>query len=79
VGARVVLAPDHVRPSSFRGPGCEARARDLLGHVKDLVAGSGTEFADRGTVQLKGIPGDWRLYAVASTVGALAAEVSSGR
>ncbi len=35
--------------------------------VKDLVAGSGIEFAERGTAQLKGIPGDWNLYAVAST------------
>jgi class 3 adenylate cyclase len=33
--------------------------------VKDLVAGSGIEFADQGVHQLKGIPGDWRLYAVA--------------
>jgi class 3 adenylate cyclase len=32
--------------------------------VKDLVAGSGIEFDDRGTRQLKGIPGEWRLYAV---------------
>jgi pimeloyl-ACP methyl ester carboxylesterase len=38
----------------------------LVSHtVKDLVAGSGIEFADRGVHQLKGIPGDWRLYAVA--------------
>jgi class 3 adenylate cyclase len=32
--------------------------------VKDLVAGSGIEFDDRGVHELKGIPGDWRLYAV---------------
>ena len=32
--------------------------------VKDLVAGSGLEFADRGTHQLKGVPGEWRLFAV---------------
>ena len=31
--------------------------------VKDLVAGSGLEFDDRGTVSLKGIPGEWQLYA----------------
>jgi class 3 adenylate cyclase len=31
--------------------------------VKDLVAGSGIEFEDRGTRELKGIPGEWRLYA----------------
>ena len=31
--------------------------------VKDLVAGSGIEFTDRGMHELKGIPGEWRLYA----------------
>jgi pimeloyl-ACP methyl ester carboxylesterase len=31
--------------------------------VKDLVAGSGMTFAERGTHALKGVPGDWRLYA----------------
>jgi class 3 adenylate cyclase len=34
--------------------------------VKDLVAGSGIEFQDRGMHQLKGVPGEWRLYAVES-------------
>lgn len=32
--------------------------------VKDLVAGSGIGFADRGTVELKGVPGRWQLFAV---------------
>jgi class 3 adenylate cyclase len=32
--------------------------------VKDLVAGSGIEFQDRGLADLKGIPGEWRLFAV---------------
>jgi class 3 adenylate cyclase len=32
--------------------------------VKDLVAGSGIEFADRGSHELKGVPGEWRLYSV---------------
>jgi class 3 adenylate cyclase len=31
--------------------------------VKDLVVGSGIEFEDRGTHELKGVPGQWRLYA----------------
>jgi class 3 adenylate cyclase len=31
--------------------------------VKDLVAGSGIEFDDRGTHELKGVPGTWSLYA----------------
>jgi pimeloyl-ACP methyl ester carboxylesterase len=35
--------------------------------VKDLVAGSGLVFEDRGSHQLKGVPGEWRLYAVANT------------
>ena len=34
--------------------------------VKDLVAGSGIEFAERGPAHLKGIPGDWNLHAVTS-------------
>jgi class 3 adenylate cyclase len=32
--------------------------------VKDLVAGSGFAFADRGTHRLKGVPDSWELYAV---------------
>jgi class 3 adenylate cyclase len=53
VGARVAAAA---------GPG------EVLvsGTVKDLVAGSGFRFDDRGERQLKGIPGSWRIYAVAS-------------
>ncbi len=31
--------------------------------VKDLVAGSGLEFTDRGVRELKGVPGEWRLFA----------------
>ena len=32
--------------------------------VKDLVAGSGLRFADRGKRSLKGVPGDWHIFAV---------------
>jgi class 3 adenylate cyclase len=32
--------------------------------VKDLVAGSGISFDDRGTHELKGVPDEWHLYAV---------------
>jgi class 3 adenylate cyclase len=32
--------------------------------VRDLVAGSGIEFEDRGEKELRGVPGTWRLYAV---------------
>jgi len=34
--------------------------------VKDLVVGSGIEFAERGAHLLKGVPGEWRLYSVTS-------------
>ena len=34
--------------------------------VKDLVAGSGIEFEERGVAELKGVPGEWRLFAVAA-------------
>jgi class 3 adenylate cyclase/pimeloyl-ACP methyl ester carboxylesterase len=33
--------------------------------VKDLVAGAGVEFDERGDHELKGVPGSWRLYSVA--------------
>jgi class 3 adenylate cyclase len=32
--------------------------------VKDLVAGSGLEFEDRGVHTLRGVPGEWRLFSV---------------
>ena len=32
--------------------------------VRDLVVGSGIEFDDRGARTLKGVPGEWRLFAV---------------
>jgi class 3 adenylate cyclase len=32
--------------------------------VKDLVAGSGIEFEDRGDHELRGVPGTWHLYSV---------------
>ena len=35
--------------------------------VKDLVAGSGLAFEERGAHSLKGVPGEWRLYAVPPT------------
>jgi class 3 adenylate cyclase len=33
--------------------------------VKDLVAGSGISFAERGSHSLKGVPGEWQLFSVA--------------
>lgn len=34
--------------------------------VKDLVAGSGLRFEDRGEHALRGVPGEWRLFALAT-------------
>jgi class 3 adenylate cyclase len=34
----------------------------VSGTVRDLVAGSGLRFTDRGVREIKGIPGEWRLY-----------------
>ncbi len=51
IGARIInlAAPSEVVVSST---------------VKDLVVGSGIRFADRGTHQLKGVPEEWRVFAV---------------
>jgi class 3 adenylate cyclase len=35
--------------------------------LRDLVIGSGLEFEERGAHELKGVPGEWRLFAVAFT------------
>jgi class 3 adenylate cyclase/pimeloyl-ACP methyl ester carboxylesterase len=48
------------RVASLAGPG-EVLVSST---VKDLVAGSGLSFADRGAHALKGVPGEWRLYRV---------------
>jgi class 3 adenylate cyclase len=52
IGARVAARaePDEVLVSST---------------VKDLVSGSGLHFVDRGTHPLRGVPGEWRLFAAA--------------
>jgi class 3 adenylate cyclase len=36
----------------------------VSGTVKDLVVGSGIDFQDRGQHELRGVPGEWRLFAV---------------
>jgi pimeloyl-ACP methyl ester carboxylesterase len=43
-----------------------ARAGEVLvsSTVKDLVAGSGLRFTDRGNQSLKGVPGEWHIFAV---------------
>jgi pimeloyl-ACP methyl ester carboxylesterase len=47
-----------------------AQAREVLvsSTVKDLVNGSGIVFEDRGTHVLKGVPGEWKLFAPAGEV-----------
>jgi class 3 adenylate cyclase len=39
----------------------------VSGTVRDLLLGSNVEFTDRGIHTLKGVPGDWRVFAVAGT------------
>ena len=48
--------------------------------VRDLVVGSGTGFEDRGSVELRGVPGSWQLLAVdprGARVGSAEAELAS--
>jgi len=44
----------------------EARPGEVLvsSTVKDLVAGSRLQFGDRGAAELKGVPGEWRLFSI---------------
>jgi pimeloyl-ACP methyl ester carboxylesterase len=49
------------RIASLAGPG-EVLVSQT---VKDLVSGSGLQFEDRGVHELKGVPGEWRVYAAA--------------
>jgi pimeloyl-ACP methyl ester carboxylesterase len=62
-GDDVVGIAVHVgaRVAAMAGPG------EVLvsGTVKDLVAGSGISFVERGDHELKGVPGTWRIFAVA--------------
>jgi class 3 adenylate cyclase len=51
IGARVSAGPNDVLVSST---------------LRDLVIGSGLEFEERGAHELKGVPGEWHLFAVAS-------------
>lgn len=52
------------RVMSAAGPG------EVLvsGTLRDLVAGSGLEFSDRGLQELKGVPGEWHLWALVREV-----------
>ena len=61
-GEKVAGAAVHIgaRVAGEAGPGEILVSRT----VKDLVAGSGLEFEDRGVRELKGVPEPWQLYAV---------------
>ena len=50
-------------PPLRRGDGEDS---PLAGHTLELVIGSGLEFEERGVHELKGVPGEWHLFAVAS-------------
>jgi class 3 adenylate cyclase/pimeloyl-ACP methyl ester carboxylesterase len=54
-----------------------ASAGEILvsGTVRDLVTGSGLQFADRGDTVLKGVPGTWPLHAIAGAAEYPPAEV----
>jgi class 3 adenylate cyclase/streptogramin lyase len=41
----------------------------VSGTTKELVGGAGVDFEDRGTHHLKGVPGEWRLFAVDAVDG----------
>jgi pimeloyl-ACP methyl ester carboxylesterase len=64
MGARLAGIAVHIgaRVAALAGSG------EVLvsGTVRDLVAGSGITFEERGEQTLKGVPGAWRLYAIAS-------------
>jgi class 3 adenylate cyclase len=60
----------------------QAGAGDILVSrtVRDLVVGSGTGFEDRGSVELRGVPGTWQLLAVdrhGARAGSAEAELAS--
>jgi pimeloyl-ACP methyl ester carboxylesterase len=60
----------------------QAGAREILVSrtVRDLVVGSGTGFEDRGSVELRGVPGTWQLLAVdrhGARTGSAEAELAS--
>ena len=63
-GSSVTGVAVHVaaRVSARAGPGEVL----VTGTVRDLVAGSGLHFEDRGSHQLKGVPGEWQTLAVST-------------
>jgi class 3 adenylate cyclase len=59
-GVRGIAVHIGARVAALAGPG-EIFASST---VADLVAGSGIAFTEHGTHQLKGVPGEWRIFAV---------------
>jgi class 3 adenylate cyclase len=55
---------------------CEPGQIRVTSTVRDLVIGAGIDFVDAGTHQLKGVPGDWQLFALA-TEGPTPAPIST--
>ena len=55
-----IAVPIGARVAASAGPGETL----VTSTVKDLVAGSGLRFSDRGSHSLKGVAGRWRLFAV---------------
>jgi len=62
-GVRGIAVHTGARIAALAGPG-EILVSSI---VKELVAGSGLEFTDRGEHELKGVPGVWRLFAVGNS------------
>jgi class 3 adenylate cyclase len=71
VGMAVHIAE---RVSALAGPG------EILvsGTVRELVAGSDIELSDRGTHALRGVPGEWRIFALQGVQAAPPASTASG-
>jgi len=62
VATTSVASPSTSEPASLRSPAGEVLVSRT---VKDLVAGSGLAFVDRGSHALKGVADEWQLYALA--------------
>jgi class 3 adenylate cyclase len=62
IGRKIAGIAVHIaaRVAALAGPGEVL----VTSTVRDLVVGSGIDLEDRGTPALKGVPGDWRLFAV---------------
>ena len=59
-GARWNIGSHRCPCGGLGRPGRSSR----IEYVKDFVAGSGLAFRERGSEHLKGVPGEWRLFAV---------------